>query len=213
MITINESISGDNLGLFKEYSLFVFRLMIRIQIIGTILYSILTWEQSPYDGVSTVSQLMHKVVQRKFLRPRRRAPKRKIPFELEAITLKAMHQDKARRYSTVLDLLDDVRNYLGKYPVSAYAPAWYRFFKLIRRHPLIPVTLLAALITLAVWNGSEALQHYMECRSRMVVIETLLDDCEKARLAAVSNRKKLNEHFTSSGSTETYGDAAVLRSR
>ena len=40
MITINESISGDNLGLFKEYSLFVFKLMIRIQIIGTILYSI-----------------------------------------------------------------------------------------------------------------------------------------------------------------------------
>ena len=40
MITINDSISGDNLGLFKEYSLFVFKLMIRIQIIGTILYSL-----------------------------------------------------------------------------------------------------------------------------------------------------------------------------
>ena len=40
MITINESLSGDNLGLFKEYSLFVFKIMIRIQIIGTILFSI-----------------------------------------------------------------------------------------------------------------------------------------------------------------------------
>ena len=186
---------------------------IDVYALGTILYSILTWEQSPYDGVSTVSQLMHKVVQRKFLRPRRRAPKRKIPFELEAITLKAMHKNRAKRYASVMDLLDDVRNYLGKYPVSAYSPMWYRFFKLIRRHPLIPVTLLAALMTLAVWNGSEALQHYLECRSRMVVIETLLDDCDKARISAIASRKKLNEHFAKTGSTETHGDAAILRKR
>ncbi len=186
---------------------------IDVYALGTILYSILTWEQSPYDGVSTVSQLMSKVVQRKFLRPRRRAPKRKIPIELEAITLKAMQQDKTRRYATVIDLLNDIRNYQGKYPVSAYSPLWYRFCKLIRRRPLVPVTLLAAVLTLAIWNGSEALRQYLESKSLQGVIETLLKDCESSGVSAMAARNKLNEYFTRTGRTETLDDAAAMRSR
>ena len=90
--------------------------------LGTILYSILTWEPSPFEDVSTVTELMHNVASHKFLRPRRRAPRRRIPYELEAITLKAMHADKKERYESVIALLSDVRNYLAKYPVSAYSP-------------------------------------------------------------------------------------------
>ncbi len=40
IITINDNLSSDNLGLFKEYSIFIFKIMIRVQIIGMILLAI-----------------------------------------------------------------------------------------------------------------------------------------------------------------------------
>ena len=95
---------------------------IDVYALGTILYSILTWEASPFEGASTITELMQNVASHKFLRPRRRAPRRRIPYELEAITLKAMHADKKKRYESVIALLSDVRNYMAKYPVSAYSP-------------------------------------------------------------------------------------------
>ncbi len=39
IITINDSLSSDNLGLLKDYSIFIFKIMIRIQVIGMILYA------------------------------------------------------------------------------------------------------------------------------------------------------------------------------
>ena len=187
---------------------------IDVYALGTILYSILTWEQSPYDGVSTVTQLMQRVMSRKFLRPRRRAPKRKIPYELEAITLKAMHANKKDRYESVKALLADVRNYLAKYPVSAYSPLpLYRLYKLIRRRPLVPVTLLAALLTLGVWNGSNALHNYVQSKSMLSVVNSSLEDCEKSRRIAVASHSKLNELYAQTGKTETLGGAVSLKSR
>ena len=181
--------------------------------LGTILYSILTWEASPIEDVSTVTELMRKVAQHKILRPRRRAPKRRIPYELEAITLKAMHFDKSKRYETVIALLSDVRNYLAKYPVSAYSPLpLYRFYKFIRRRPLVPVTLMAALLTLGVWNLSEIVHNKIESRSLLSMAQNMLDDCDTARNRALSNRRKLNDIFTSTGKTEIHGNAVTLKS-
>lgn len=182
--------------------------------LGTILYSILTWEQSPYDNASTVTQIMQNVVYRKFQRPRRRSPHLKIPYELEAVTLKAMHKDKAQRYKTVIDLLEDVRNYIAKYPVSAYSPLpHYRLYKLIRRRPLVPVTLLAALLTWGIWNASQALQNYVESRSLLSALKSSLSQSEEARNMAITSRNQLNELFSRTGKTETHGQAVSMKSR
>ena len=181
--------------------------------LGAILYSILTWEQSPYEGVSTVSELVKHVVSRRFQRPRRRAPRRKIPFELEAITLKAMHHDKRKRYKSVLDLQNDVRNFIGKYPVSAYNPLWYRMLKMIQRHPLIPSTLLIVGLLFGLLQGAVWLQHGVEARSVILAVENQLNECDAARGKAIAARNKLNEMFVSSGRTETHGEALTLRSR
>ena len=187
---------------------------IDVYALGSILYSILTWEPSPFEGASTVTELMQNVASHKFLRPRRRAPRRKIPYELEAITLKAMHQDKKRRYESVIALLSDVRNYLAKYPVSAYSPLpHYRLYKLIRRRPLVPVTLLAALLTLGIWNLTLKLQNHIEAKSVVVLANELLEECEKSRNMAISSRNKLNDSFARSGNTEIHGSDLRLKSR
>ncbi len=182
--------------------------------LGAILYSILTWEQSPFEGGLEMSQLMEKVVRQKFLRPRRRAPRRRIPYELEAITLKAMAGKKSKRYGSVKSLLDDVRNYLDKYPVSAYSPLfWYRLYKLIRRRPLVPVTLLVALLTLGIWHGATVLKNRLEAQSLLNVAQTAIEESTSARNLALSTRAKLNDFYAKSGNTETLGGAIDLKSR
>lgn len=117
--------------------------------LGAILYTLLTLEPAPYDATLPTERLLDEVVNGRFVRPRRRAPRLAIPRELEAVTLKAMSRDPGERYQTALALIGDVRNFLDKFPVSAYRGFWfYRFIKLCLRRPLVPVTALAALLTL-----------------------------------------------------------------
>ncbi len=182
--------------------------------LGAILYSILTWEQSPYASGISMPQLMEQVARQKFMRPRRRAPRRKIPYELEAICLKAMAGKKTRRYSSVRALLNDVRNYLDKYPVSAYSPLlWYRIYKLIRRRPLVPITLLVAALSVGGWIGTEALKNRLDARSLLNVALTTISEGTSARNLALSTRQKLNDYYAESGNTDTIGTASDLRSR
>ena len=120
--------------------------------LGTILYTILTWKSAPFDVSVPQEELMRRAAAGQFIPPRRSAPKsRPVPLELEAICLKAMARNRRKRYATVADLIDDVRNYLDGYPVKAYSPTpIYRLTKLIRRRPLVPATLAAAILT---WGG------------------------------------------------------------
>jgi serine/threonine-protein kinase len=117
--------------------------------LGAILYSVLTLKPSPFDDKMTTNQVLSHVVNNYFVPPRKRAPKRNIPKELEAICLKAMSGQKERRYNNVRELIRDIRNYLENYPVTAYRqPPYYKFFKMCQRHPLIPSATIVALATL-----------------------------------------------------------------
>ena len=125
--------------------------------LGTILYSILTWRNAPFDVKLAPEELCREVALGRFPAPRKAAPpEQPLPLELEAICLKAMARDRSRRYRSVGELIDDVRNYLDGYPVAAYSPTpIYRLSKLIRRHPLVPSVLMAAILT---WFGFYAFQ-------------------------------------------------------
>ncbi|MDD5698477.1 MAG: bifunctional serine/threonine-protein kinase/formylglycine-generating enzyme family protein [Victivallaceae bacterium] len=116
--------------------------------LGAILYSILTWKTAPFESPMTTNQVLNCVVNGDFRRPRKRAPKRKIPRELEAICLKAMAMDKKDRYASAEQLTRDIKDYLEGYPVSAYRDSLARrFFKTIRRRPLIPSATVVAIFT------------------------------------------------------------------
>ncbi len=123
--------------------------------LGAILYTMLTWKSAPFDAELPSEELMRRAVAGRIALPRRAAPRGQVvPVELEAICMKAMASDLSRRYRTVAELLRDVRNFQDGYPVAAYSPRpLYRLSKLIRRHPLIPSTLMAALLTWAAYTG------------------------------------------------------------
>jgi non-specific serine/threonine protein kinase/serine/threonine-protein kinase len=60
---------------------------------------------------------------------------RQLAGDLDAITLKAMEKDRARRYGTVTELAEDVRRHLRHEPVVARPPSWtYRARKYLRRN-------------------------------------------------------------------------------
>lgn len=113
--------------------------------LGAILYCLLTLEKAPVNPDRPTDQVLYDVERGRFPRPRRRAPLRDIPRELDAITMKAMAFDRSRRYVSAKELLEDVRHYLDKYPVLAFRRNWfYRLWKLCLRRPLVPLVLLAA---------------------------------------------------------------------
>lgn len=131
--------------------------------LGAILYTILTTKSSPFDEKLTTNEVLSHVVNNYFSPPRKRAPKLKIPKELEAICLKAMQRHKADRYSSVKDLIRDIHNFMENYPVVAYpVPPITRLVKLCRRHPLIPSVLVVSIFTFLTATG----MHYIESSTR-----------------------------------------------
>ena len=67
--------------------------------------------------------------------------------DLDRIILKAMRKEPERRYETVRDLANDVRNYLSGRPVAARSPSWtYRTAKFIRRNRTVVTAATAAIV-------------------------------------------------------------------
>lgn len=155
--------------------------------LGTILYSILSFREAPFNLNKPKDEVVNAVAQGACIPlAKTNIAGRRLPPELTAICKKAMHPDRLKRYPDVKSLLDDVSNYLDGYPVSAYSPgAFYRFGKLIRRHPLIPSVLLAALVTLGIFYSAEYLMDYVQERALWSVIEENLNSAHSRYTSAI----------------------------
>ena len=117
--------------------------------LGAMLYQILTYEP-PFDGDSA-SVVLRQVIRGRPVPPRRRAPKQKIPRELEAVCLKAMAMDPNDRYADVPALIADVTHYLEEKPVAARPDSVARrAWKWCRRHPVISSTVSVSALVLVV---------------------------------------------------------------
>jgi WD40 repeat protein len=78
------------------------------------------------------------------------ALKRRLYKELEWIPLKAMRKEPDRRYQTVSELADDIRNYLAGSPLSAGPESRiYQFKKIMRRHLAAAIGMIVVLIILS----------------------------------------------------------------
>ena len=93
--------------------------------LGTILYCLLC-RRPPHRGANDPDTL-RRVVADEPIPPRRVRPE--IPRDLEAICLKCLEKDPARRYCSARDLADDLGRFLAgaatkARPISAPARAW-----------------------------------------------------------------------------------------
>jgi serine/threonine-protein kinase len=118
--------------------------------LGTTLYELLVGRPA-FNGDPV--RVMAAVYRSQFPRPRQ--VKRTVPLALEAICLKAMQHQTARRYESALALAVDVERYLADEPVSAYRSPWSaRLARWSRRHrPWVVggmVLLVSAVVALAV---------------------------------------------------------------
>ncbi|MGE3854329.1 MAG: protein kinase, partial [Planctomycetota bacterium] len=115
--------------------------------LGGVLYNMLTLEV-PYDSATGASRALVMAARWQLVPPRRRAPQRHIPRELDAIVMKAMAADPADRYRSVQALKDDLAAWQSLRPTTAWrAGPIDRLVKLMRRNPTW--SLSAAVLVLA----------------------------------------------------------------
>ena len=116
--------------------------------LGAILYEILTLER-PIEG-DTVHKVLLNVADGRITPLERRAPRRNVPKELSAITLKAMAKRRRARYQSVQDLGQDIKLFLEGRSVSAKEDTFVETVtKLVKRNKGISVAVGVASAVLA----------------------------------------------------------------
>lgn len=108
--------------------------------LGCVLYQLLTG-QAPFAG--TVRMVLWQVLHGE-PRPPRQLNER-VPWQLEAICVKAMSKDRRDRHASALDFADDLQRFLGGQSTMA-RPIGYRrrLARLVRCHPVAAVSVGAA---------------------------------------------------------------------
>ena len=147
--------------------------------LGAILYEILTG-QPPFHAKST-KELLKKVSKELPRPPQQINPAVAAP--LQAICLKALSKDPARRYGSAGDLAQDVQRHLADEPVLAYPEPWTRqMARWARKHRTLVAT--AACLLLAV--------------TAALSISTVLISRERneANLQGVQARQAVNDMYT-----------------
>ncbi|MEJ7698458.1 MAG: hypothetical protein WKF71_02260 [Pyrinomonadaceae bacterium] len=93
--------------------------------------------------------------------------------DLDNMVLKALRKEKERRYNSVEQFADDIKNYLNGLPVKAHPQSFeYRAAKFIKRNRLavslaaIAVVLIVGGVVAAVWQSFEARRHQQIAEQR-----------------------------------------------
>ncbi len=148
--------------------------------LGATMWELLTLQ--PIFGASEETptpELMMRIQTKEVERIRRHNPQ--VPPDLEAISLKCLEKDPARRYATAAELAEDLARWQRGEPVYAQAATLaYVFSKYARRHKLQFASIAAILLALIV---GVAAAFYRINRARSDAEEAQVK-AEKARTAA-----------------------------
>ena len=160
--------------------------------LGAVLYKILTG-QGPVDGRRLdLPEIRKRIQEGHFIRPREIS--KKISRSLEAVSLKAMSRSEAHRYSSALELAEDVERYLADERVRAYQESpietplrWFRQHRRMAQITLISVlSALLVLIGSSIWLGVYA-------RKMTSVNQELLQSA--AKLTALTVAMEINDRW------------------
>jgi WD40 repeat protein/tRNA A-37 threonylcarbamoyl transferase component Bud32 len=149
--------------------------------LGAILYELLTG-RPPFRAATTLDTLLQ-VMEKEPDPPRRLRPE--LPADLETICLKCLRKEPARRYSSALELAEELRRFQAGEPIAARPVGRLeRAAKWVQRRPAV-AGLLAALVLLAAagflavtWQWRKALHNEQQATSEL----------RRAELALYSNR-------------------------
>ncbi|TWT57509.1 Serine/threonine-protein kinase PknB [Thalassoglobus neptunius] len=125
--------------------------------IGALIYEMLTGR--PPFQTSELMQTIMLVMTTDPVPPRKLQPR--VPTDLETICLKCLQKQTRKRYSSALELSEDLERYLNSEPIRARkTPLWEQGYKWSRRHPVLTVFL--AMIGLAVMGGLAGVSFHVE---------------------------------------------------
>lgn len=139
--------------------------------LGATLYEWLTLAP-PYPG-ETREEVITQILTTDPPAPRWHTPQ--IPVDLETICLKALEKDPNRRYQTAGEMRDDLQRYLQRSAIRARrAGPIVRLKKLVLRHPVAAVVLLAVAIALSL--GIAFLQQRAISREKGQTLEVAVQE-------------------------------------
>jgi serine/threonine-protein kinase len=169
--------------------------------LGVLLYELLSGKRPFHLDTTSPIEIVRVICEETPLAPSQAAKanpdlappdaQRKVSGDLDNIVLMAMRKEPARRYVSVGQLADDVKAYLGGYPVRARTDAWgYRSSKFIQRHKASFIATVAVAVTLVGFS---------------IGMGVLARRAERQRLAAEREAQFLNSIFQSTTPDQTHG--------
>jgi tetratricopeptide (TPR) repeat protein/predicted Ser/Thr protein kinase len=127
--------------------------------LGVLLYKLLSGHRPYQLKTHTEAELRRVICEEDPLKPSLRAGPRRLSRDLDDVTLKAMHKQRERRYSSVDELAHDVRRHLDGRPVRARdGTLSYRLSKFVRRRA---GSLAAATAVITALLGVGAREHQL----------------------------------------------------
>jgi tRNA A-37 threonylcarbamoyl transferase component Bud32/tetratricopeptide (TPR) repeat protein len=179
-----------------------------VHALGVLLYEILAG-RLPHMA-TTIPEVYAKIAHDEPLPPRKLDPS--IPWELEAVTLKALEKDPARRYATAEAFAEELRRHLAgepvqARPVSGLVRLWRRAVK--HRTALIP--LAVALGVACGWAVSvRSTQLAAEAHAEaMGLLEAARPPLEKARAALYTDSVGVDAMLSAAGIAERHAMKAL----
>lgn len=132
-----------------------------IYTLGLLLYEMLTGQRAQAYHTEVPAELIHEITQRTPIPPshliekidfKRAYNNKQLKGDLDNLILMAVRKEPERRYATVKDMADDIKNYLDGKPLIAVGDSWlYHSQKFITRNPVataMGAAVLAFLIVL-----------------------------------------------------------------
>ena len=112
--------------------------------LGILLFEMLTLQ--PFLQGEDITEIKRKLLEEPYRLPRDAAPERKIPRDLEAICMKALHRSRGLRFSNATSFLDDLQRYRHGEEVSVYwYSGWERFTRWNNQNAYLIISVFSAL--------------------------------------------------------------------